>query len=131
MTIEALIYSILSSNAGVSALVGTRVYPVVLPRSYDPATAGDALTFSAVSGDEEITLDGKRWGEKRIQIDAWSAQYANAKAIQTAVNNALDGAVNAAQGLTLAYQSITMDTYEDAINAYRVMVEYQVCFNTN
>jgi len=123
--IETTIRALLATNSGVSALVGANIFPVVLPRSFD-FTQGDALTYAVVSGEEDVTLDSKQWSEKRIQIDAWSSTWLNTKNIQIAVKAALDGA--SVTGLLLAYQTITLDTKDEAGDAFRSMVEYQVCF---
>lgn len=132
MAIESVINGVLTGAAGVVALVGTNIYPVVVPRSFafvSPMGAlVDAVSYQVVSGSSDITLDNKAWQEKRVQIDAWSKVYANTKAIQAAISAALDGYTQPGGGLLLAVSDITLDGFEEADDVFRCMVEYQVSY---
>jgi len=85
-TIEKAIYSLLTTN-GVSDLVSTRVYPLILPQ---PATF-PAVTYQRITGDWGITMDGAHnYAEEVFQINTWAATYDGARTLADAVRKVLD-----------------------------------------
>ena len=88
--IEQGIEKRLLADAAVSALIGTRMYPLVLPEQ----CSYPALTYQLISSPETYTNDGPL-GEvrARIQIDAWGKRYAQVKAVSKAVRASLNGFV--------------------------------------
>lgn len=54
MSIEAVLRSLMVGDATLSALVGTRVYPAVLPQG----VAYPAIRYSQVSGGDDYDMDG-------------------------------------------------------------------------
>lgn len=86
---EGLIYK-LANTAGVSALVGSRVYG---PRFPQGATV-PLITTARISTPRVHTHDSSGsagTAYPRFQIDAWAATEASAKAITDAVRAALNG----------------------------------------
>lgn len=64
--IEDGIYSILSGNAEVAALCGTRVYPLIIPA--DPLLP--CITYGSTSCIPQYTMDGPTgFITARVQID--------------------------------------------------------------
>ena len=89
-SIEEALYAKLIATAGVTALVGTRIYPASSAQATDPAL--NYLTYARVGGQPYHTHDGPaglRWA--RMSFMAHSPSYATAKAIAAAVLAALDG----------------------------------------
>ncbi len=86
--IEQGIEQRLMADAGVSALVGNRIYPVVLPEN----CSYPAITYQLITSHETYTNDGPL-GEvrARIQIDSWGKRYGQVKAVAQAVRVALNG----------------------------------------
>lgn len=88
MTIEDGLVALLLADSGVSALVGTRIYPLKLPQD----DGLPAIRFQRISGERVRTLDGPTGLVRpRIQIDAYGKTYAEAKAVAEAVEALLDG----------------------------------------
>lgn len=86
MSIESTLYSTLTTNNGVTALLGTRIYPVQAPAS---ATLPYAV-YQRVSTEITNTLAGDAgldW--VTIQVTSWSASYDEAISCATAVRSAL------------------------------------------
>lgn len=75
----------LAAQSGVSALVGTRIYPDVLPQGYRTSQGG-ALVYSAIPVNHDHLLNGLAGIARcRIETTAYSATRAGANAIAEAV----------------------------------------------
>jgi hypothetical protein len=75
-----------AANAGVAALVGTRIYPDALPQGYNAKTIGPALVyvkFPAIRGRLINGLDGI--ARARIEFTAYASTRATADAVDRAV----------------------------------------------
>ena len=104
---EALIAKLLA-DAGVSALVGTRVYPGVRPQ----ATALPAIVFNMISANPSYSDDGEDGiAEARVQLDCWGATYTDAKKAARAVKAALSAFGGTVNGVRFRY--ITLDLEHD------------------
>lgn len=79
----------LENDAGISALIGTRIYPQILPQ--DPTFP--AITYSQTSGvrDRVIREGPSGRARPRITINCWGERYSQARALADAVRIALDG----------------------------------------
>jgi len=93
-TVEQAIYSKLSADPAVSALVSTRIYPSVVPQG----ESMPAITYQMVSGVPEETTDtAQGWRVARFQITCWAETYSGAKTLAEAVRKDLhrySGTVN-------------------------------------
>ena len=88
MSAESQLYSLLSANAGVAALVSTRVYPDLIPEKVAIPYIGFERTGSAPA----TTLEGSVLAERvDIVIACWSATRIQANQIADAVRAALAG----------------------------------------
>jgi hypothetical protein len=85
--VEVALASYLEAHALVSPLVGSRVYPEVLPqRPTYPAIVYQRVTTARVR-----SFDGPSGlARPRIQLDCYGSTYAQAKAVAAAVRLALD-----------------------------------------
>lgn len=86
MTMEASLFSFLTGNAGIAALVGTRVYPGIIPQSgvqpcivYNKSSRGRQQTFCSTSN-LMVT---------RLEIDCYADTYIQSVALANAVTAAL------------------------------------------
>ena len=87
MSVEEALYSILSNDTEVAALVSARIYPNLLPES---ATL-PALTYQELTGPRQHTMDGPVGTVRfRFQINCWASTYAVADELSTEVRKALD-----------------------------------------
>ena len=86
--IEEALVALLEADAGVSALVGNRIYPIVIP---DGASL-PAIAYQRISGPRAETMDGPSglaW--PRFQITSVAETVSEAIALANAVRHALDG----------------------------------------
>jgi hypothetical protein len=120
--LETSIFSTLTGASAVSAIVGTRVYPLVLPQK----AALPAISYLRVSGAQELSLSGHSGLESpRIQIDCWATTYAQAKALSAAVQ----AAMLASSAFKVGSVS-DRDLFEDETNVFRVSIDFSVWHRT-
>ncbi|HDZ38143.1 MAG TPA: DUF3168 domain-containing protein [Marinobacter sp.] len=88
MSAERAIYEILSTDGGVSQLVGKRIYPITI----DQGAGLPAIAYQQISGPREHNVSGAiGWVQSRYQITVWAATYIEAVDLATAVRLAVDG----------------------------------------
>lgn len=86
--VEAGLRSYLTTHPEVSALVGTRVYPLALPQG----VTLPAVTYQLIASVRQPAYDGiARLTQARFQIDCWAETYASLVQLARAVTGALDG----------------------------------------
>lgn len=86
MSVEQDFYSDVTGDAGVSAIVGTRVHPNVLP---------DDVTFEAIAyRTVSRTIIGGVCKQTRIQADLYARSYSELKALRDAFETLVDGKSN-------------------------------------
>jgi len=80
----------LADSASVGALVGSRIWPDVLPKD----AAQPALVYTVVSSVSHESLEGGvGTATSRVQIDSYAATRIGANQLSTAVRQALQGLV--------------------------------------
>ncbi len=86
MSVETDVFDALTGDAGVSALVSTRVYPQKLPED---------VTFPAIAYRyiDSVDYAGLK-AAVRMQIDIYAATYSAVKDIRDAVRTMVDGQNN-------------------------------------
>lgn len=87
MSFEADLRTYLLADSTISNLIGTRMYPVVLPQS-PTYPAVSYSTISAQRGHNMQAPDGL--AAQRIQVDAWALTYAQARSLSDAIRNRID-----------------------------------------
>ncbi len=114
--LESKITTVLKGSTAVSALVGGRVFPLVL----DQGCQFPAVSFLRVSGGKQFGLSGYSGLEgSRIQVDCWATTYKQAKALAAAVSTAMRAAT------TFRVSAVNdRDLFEDAQNLYRVSIDF-------
>lgn len=127
-TIEEALFAHLTANAGVTALVSTRVYPVQMPQN--PTLP--AIVYNRISGERVQHMQGSSGlASPRIQFDCFAKTYAVAKAVAEALRLAIEGfsgtmgGVNGPDVNSCLLQSDS-DGYEDDLEVYWVSVDYIV-----
>jgi hypothetical protein len=112
MTIGETIYSTLTTDIDVAAIVVKRVYPVVLPKKTLPA-----ITYQRVSGSRENDLSSAGGlVTVRVQVDCWAEGYSSVRALASAASAALCGAGFLPVG--------DRDGFEDEVLVHRVILEF-------
>lgn len=88
MGLEQDLYTRLTMNAGVKALVATRVYPLAAPQD----AAMPNLAYQRISGVPDLAHNGATGIMRaRVQITCMASTYAGVKALSDAVEAALHG----------------------------------------
>lgn len=90
---EAAIHTLLTAGSPnpVAALVGDRVYPLLLPQGL---TTFPAIRYQRISTprSQYRTLDGRaEYASPRIQVDCWALTFDGAIAVSEAVYGLLEG----------------------------------------
>ena len=113
---ETVLLRMLQEDAGLSALVGSKVFPLFIPSgNYLPC-----VTFQRLGGRPANTLSGHSGLEEiDLQIDVWAA-----KAIAKAVRSAMPPSGPRFSAHLIEDQ----DLYEDGTNYFRVNMEFKVWF---
>lgn len=132
--IEEALRAVLLADAGVAALVGTRVYPLVLPQ----AGTLPAITYQVVAGDADYVMEGASGlAFKRVQVDCWADTYSAAAGLRAAVTAALGGFAGSAGSPAVriqgAFKTMEADGYEDALERagprlWRKTIDFNVHF---
>lgn len=131
MSLETGIYKLLSANSAVAALVGTRIYPVIVPEGATfPAvvyqridTARNANTFD---NSAELPV-------ARMQITCWAENFADVVSLQVAVQNVLAGFHGLADDTTVqaCLVSDMRDTWEyeiSTVGLFRRDVDFEIAY---
>jgi hypothetical protein len=99
----------LAANAGVLALVSTRIYPDVLPQGYSVATGG-ALTYTIIDTNHDHLINGLSGiARSRIEFAAFAGTRLAANAIAEAVRaSGLAGTTGLVGGVF--FESVMIDS---------------------
>lgn len=120
-TLEAIRAELVAA-AGVTALVGQRLYPMLLPQGATlPAivlTAVSDVPLNAVEG-----LPAERLREVRLQVDAYATTYLVAHQVAEAVNLVV-AALNRHD--LSAQREGSEDLYDDEAQLFRVSADFTV-----
>ena len=118
---EIVLLRTLREDAGLSALVGNKVFALVIPQG----TKLPCITFQRIGGMPANTLSGHSGLEEiDLQIDVWARDYDEAKAIAQAVRAAMPPSGPRFSAHLIEDQ----DLYEDGTNYFRVNMEFKVWF---
>ena len=119
--------SLLRSNATLTALIGTNLFPVLLPES----TQFPALTYQVVSSSDSYSLEAAVVSEKRVQFDAWGNSYADCKNVLKALRATIDTFVGDLPDGTRVLnieRGVQIDFWEPDGRIYRCTAEYSLQF---
>lgn len=121
--IDEAVRSILLSNPAVYELVGTRIYPLVLPLD---------CTFPAISYSKPSSPHNRVVKSPRFQIDCWDKanNFTAVQKLSLAVEAALNGYSGTVSGITIEgiYPLISHDLSDD--NFCRVSYDFSVIYRT-
>lgn len=128
------LFSYLTADSSIAALVGTRVYPVKAPEDETRAL----IVYSRISGIGDHTLRGVGGlARPRLQIDCWAPTPDVAAQLARLVKARLDGfrgAIGtgdspsvsvAVRGMFLADER---DDYDDVAKQYRTSLDFMIWF---
>jgi hypothetical protein len=127
--IETGIFSLLSMEPTISALVADRVYPVILPTE----ASMPAVTYQIVGGSSQPTLTEPGVQRVRLQVDCWASDaYLTAAAVRAALTMFLanKGGVQLVDGTFLqGVQYISpLDFYASGDELFRCGAEFYLFY---
>jgi hypothetical protein len=117
--IETVFRSALTSATSVTAIVGTRIYPLVLPT--DPTLP--AIEFTFVAGLNIPTMDSMGVQKYRVEVNCWGDTYDDAVSLRYAVVKALSGYTS---GNSSIQYLMPQDDFDDDLLQYRATAEFYV-----
>lgn len=127
--IEAGIAALLGADSTLTGLIGTRLFPVLVPEGQMPVKAGDppCLSYQAIKAPASYTLEPKECDYGRIQFDAWGMLYSDCKSVKQAVRNILFGyhsTLTDGTRILSVEKGVEIDFWDEHARIYRVMFEY-------
>lgn len=127
--IEQVIVTRLTSFAGLSALIGQRVYPKRSPQS--PTLP--YVTYQAVSGSSQQFLnDPTDVAMPRIQVDAWARSHESARAVSGQIVAALHlwrDNTTTPRVIESKLEGEPQDIDEPDVNLHRVSQDFEVWYH--
>jgi len=86
MSAETELYAVLAAASGLTALVGTRIYPDILPEDHQLP----AVVYTRTGTQPVLTVHGGSFGDfTDLQINAWAKTRASAAAVAEQIEAAL------------------------------------------
>lgn len=128
MSAEAAIYALLTAAAPVTALVGTRIYPGVLPNGQ----ALPAIVVEQISAVRLGRLDAfaaTHPTRSRIQVNLLSRDYPTLKALRTAVTAALQfqrGSIGGSSVISVLPDNEGPDTFDAGMEVFHQPIDFMV-----
>lgn len=127
MSISSDLRTFLLADATLTTLIGTRMYPLVLPQ--DPTVP--AITYQIISGHRFHSTDGAcGLSTPRIQYDCWAATYLEVESLFEALRKRLDGyqGLAGSSQVQAAFFESERDDYEDEAKLYRRSADFFVWY---
>jgi len=123
------VYALLSADAGVTALVSTRVYPTVLPQD----KTLPALVYQRISGVEPGQIDGQGRAlvQGRVQVTALAAEFGACAAILDAAREALlyqYGSIGGVEVVSIIRDIDGADDFDPDLQAYSQSMDFIVSY---
>lgn len=89
--IQEGLYTFLAASSAVATIVGTRIYPLMIPQhAYDELTKLPCLVYARVSVDRQPKFCGTdALARSLVRVDSYARSYADATALAAAVYDAL------------------------------------------
>lgn len=124
MSAENAIATVLQADAAVTALVGTRIYPLKMPQN--PTLP--AIVHQRISTTPDMLAEGPGFAPMRVQLSLWASSFDGARALAAAVVGVLHGYHGpiGIGGLRLARLLNLTDDYEPETKLFRVIADFRV-----
>jgi hypothetical protein len=126
-TIDTALFTRMSTFAGLSALIGTRIYPA--PAAQD--VAGDYVTIQQISGPRQYAMGGATGlVDARFQVDCWSGSSVGVRALAEQVRLALSHYHGTSDSVTvdLVLLENEQKLYDEEAELHRVIHDYVVSY---
>lgn len=123
MTTGQLIFGALSGDSTVAYLVGTNIFPNVMPQGPRPTDTYKGIVFQVISDVPQNTFEGSSLRNARVQVDCYAKQYKDAQAVADAVDNALS---SLSRPDLSAWRETSRDYYDNETQLHRVSMDLSV-----
>ena len=127
MNIEDGLYSYLKINAGVAAIVSSRIYPLVMAQK----TALPAITYqtTALKPDRNMAGNTGRM-TATIQLNAWAETYIEVKTLAEALRAALNDYSGAMGSDTIQRSGVESETdgWDEETGFFRVGMQVKIIY---
>ena len=123
--IEGELYTRLTTHAGTAALVGTRVWPLVMPQGGKLP----AIVYQKVSDVRVYSHDGDSdLIRSRFQVGCYAKNYDDVKALEIQVVDALSGYADRTleTPVEASFMDMAFDDYEPDVKIYRVVIDFRI-----
>ncbi len=128
MDLGQSVHARLTNYAPLTALVGTRVYPTLLPQG----VTFPAVNYLTVSNVRSYSHQGRSYlARARVQISCWAETVAGAKAVARQARAALEaftGALGGAGGVEVGYLFVAneVDLHDPETGRYQVALDFVI-----
>lgn len=124
--IDHAIYSILSSNSGVSTLVGTKIYPFELPQR----VSYPAIIYQRISTTDRIVYHGGvcKFARSMFQITAIDDDILGAKTLAEKIRLALHGYTGTVSTIKIFLAQVLneFDLFVKEVEDYQVSMDFEI-----
>lgn len=126
MRAEKVVYTLLTGSAAVTALVGLKIYPGLIPQN----TSMPAVSYELVSGVDIAPINAQAGGvilRSRVQVSVLARSYAQVKTIQEAIRGALlfkSGLIADVRVVAITRDLIGSDERDDESGLYMQGVDF-------
>lgn len=126
MAIEDTLFTRLSTFAGLTALVGARIYPLIIPEGQ--GKKGPCVTYQRISTEprESCMVADDGYARARIQVTAWGDTYTAVKAVAEQVRQALQRW--SATGVLDTFLLAENDLYDEEALKFGAAIDAQVVY---
>ena len=133
--VDEALFDLVTGDAGVSAIMDDRLYPGRLPSRDE---LGEELTFPCarffrVSGTEVYSHSGRsNLDLPRFQFDVYARTWAEVQGLADAIDNVLAGYKGTIGDVWLqrVMRMGRHDTWEDALERWRVILDFGLSYST-
>jgi hypothetical protein len=102
-----------------SAICGTRIYPLVLPK----IAVFPAITYSFIAGSSMATADGYGTQRQLVEVSCWGNNYLDAITLRYSIILTLSQYT--APGIFISF-SMSRDLFDHDLEEYRAIAEFYV-----
>lgn len=133
MRAEKVVYDLLTGSEAVTALVGLKIYPGLIPQN----TTMPAVSYELISSVDIPPINAQAGGvilRSRVQVSALARTYAEVKTIQEAIRRALlfkSGLIAGVQVNAITRELIGSDERDDESGLYMQGVDFLLIHEEN
>jgi hypothetical protein len=119
--IESAFYSVLANCPAITALAGSRIYPLVIPED----STLPAIDYGIIGGSSTPTFTTPGTSRYRVEINCWGHTYGDAVTLRGAVITNLSGYLDVNMSIQLIQPQ---DFFDHELLQYRAMAEFYIYF---